>query len=608
MASRANKNHDDDASSTSSPIHSPYNLRRNHSQPGGVTKKNSFARSKHSTRDASVHTSSSRTSSTPSYAASSQPQHSTPLRNASSRSQRSASDDDEIIADNNATDIELSDDEPEAIATARKLERQENKLPPVKGYFEYVDENTYLCKKCTRPIKISNYSDANLRSHLGRAHHMELLLFPSQRIQAMSNLKSIKPEMKRELDQAAIDCIITDGRPFGDFRRCGMLKFLNKICFRYRGPGRKTVRRHLGISYHEHRQQLKNILNTTPWLAVTVDIWTKKKKSFICLTGHAFNYKYETIPLVLRFRQFKNSHTSENIKKHIRYEFQRLNIEDKVCAIVGDNGSDVKKALNELMPGKRFSCTAHLLNLVVKVGLGLWDKLKEKKSTQQLHTTSEVVNRNREDDELSSDSDYVGIPDELEDEEYDEDAQTNGYLSGSDDGSYDTGNYVNEDEDDGESDNNTDNEEQNDNDDQLIDLQNIRAQTRQLIDRIRDCISNINSTRAIIDYVQRQEKIHDPQIASALVTDIEIRWNITFTMLHRFIGHRSIIDDINRRPFKIPDISRNQQIKLGSKKFEFTNGDWSKIKNLSSVLCPFFSATTVTPGKKYPTSAAAYSG
>ncbi|CAF4302313.1 unnamed protein product, partial [Adineta steineri] len=228
--------------------------------------------------------------------------------------------------------------------------------------------------------------------------------------------------------------------------------------------------------------------------------------------------------------------------------------------------------------------------------------------TQQLHTTSEVVNRNREDDELSSDSDYVDIPDELEDEEYNEDAQTNGYLSGSDDGSYDTGNYVNEDEDNGESDNNTDDEEQNDNDDQLIDLQNIRAQTRRLVDRIRDCISNINSTRAIIDYVQRQEKLHDPQITSTLVTDIEIRWNTTFTMLHRFIGHQSIIDDINRRPFKIPDISHNQQTKLGSKKFEFTNGDWSNIKNLCSVLCPFFSATTVTSGKKYPTSAAAYSG
>ncbi|CAF3931434.1 unnamed protein product, partial [Adineta steineri] len=89
MASRANKNHDDDASSTSSPIHSPYNLRRNHSQPGGVTKKNSFARSKHSTRDASFHTSSSRTSSITSQVASSQPERSTPSYASSSQSQRS---------------------------------------------------------------------------------------------------------------------------------------------------------------------------------------------------------------------------------------------------------------------------------------------------------------------------------------------------------------------------------------------------------------------------------------------------------------------------------------------------------------------------------------
>jgi hypothetical protein len=142
-----------------------------------------------------------------------------------------------------------------------------------------------------------------------------------------------------------------------------------------------------------------------------------------------------------------------------------------------------------------------------------------------------------------------------------------------------------------------------------MDLQDVRAQIRQLVDRIRDCITNINSLRAVVSFVQRQAQIHDPKINAALVTDLEIRWNTTFTMVHRFIAHQSIIDDINSRPFKIPNISSiNQQLKLGSKKFEFTNDDWSIIKDLDTVLCPFFGATAVASGKKYPTSAATYSG
>ncbi len=55
------------------------------------------------------------------------------------------------------------------------------------------------------------------------------VMYNSQRQQSAPKLDQIKPEKKRELDKAAVDCIITDARPFGDFRRPGMSKFLNTI-------------------------------------------------------------------------------------------------------------------------------------------------------------------------------------------------------------------------------------------------------------------------------------------------------------------------------------------------------------------------------------------
>ena len=161
-----------------------------------------------------------------------------------------------------------------------------------------------------------------------------------------------------------------------------LLLFLSpKVVWYYfsRGPGRKTVRRRLGVIYHEYREQLRTVLAFVVAVAVTVDIWTKKKKSFICLTGHAFNKTYEAVPLVLGFRQFTGSHESENIKKYILYELQRLNIQDKICAIVSDNGGDIKKAINDMKLCKRFSCAAHNINLVVKNGLGLWVTTKKKR-------------------------------------------------------------------------------------------------------------------------------------------------------------------------------------------------------------------------------------
>ncbi|CAF4620692.1 unnamed protein product, partial [Rotaria magnacalcarata] len=78
-------------------------------------------------------------------------------------------------------------------------------------------------------------------------------------------------------------------------------------------------------------------------------------------------------------------------------------------------------------------------------------------------------------------------------------------------------------------------------------------------------------------------------------------------MIDRFSNHRFIIDNINSQPFKVPDISSVQRMKLASKKFEFTNDDWSRLKDLQTVLKPFFKATKAISAKNYPTLAAAYS-
>lgn len=71
--------------------------------------------------------------------------------------------------------------------------------------------------------------------------------------------------------------------------------------------------------------------------------------------SHAFNKRYESMPLVLGFRHFAGPQQSKNIKKYILYELKQLQIEDKIYAIVNDNGGDIKKAVDDIKPDQRIS-------------------------------------------------------------------------------------------------------------------------------------------------------------------------------------------------------------------------------------------------------------
>jgi hypothetical protein len=65
---------------------------------------------------------------------------------------------------------------------------------------------------------------------------------------------AISSEKKRRLDEAAINCIIMDSRPWGDFRRNGMIQFLKVAVPGYSGPCGRTVQRNLANLYRKKRR------------------------------------------------------------------------------------------------------------------------------------------------------------------------------------------------------------------------------------------------------------------------------------------------------------------------------------------------------------------
>ncbi len=87
-----------------------------------------------------------------------------------------------------------------------------------------------------KEIRANNNAENNLRKHLGsKSHNLEQHLFKSQKSKSKSkdqNQNQIPSQRVKELDEALVNCIIEDARPFGDFSKPGMVKFLN-VASRY---------------------------------------------------------------------------------------------------------------------------------------------------------------------------------------------------------------------------------------------------------------------------------------------------------------------------------------------------------------------------------------
>ncbi|CAF1627247.1 unnamed protein product [Rotaria magnacalcarata] len=225
---------------------------------------------------------------------------------------------------------------------------------------------------------------------------------------------------------------------------------------------------------------------------------------------------------------------------------------------------------------------------------------------RQLRTTTQNFNSSSEsEDTRESESSFVQVPDEVEDEAY----------SNNDD-STDCDEKSNDNFSESESESNNENDENSyDEDDEnskyadkeADENENIHCLVSTLVKRIRACVGNIRSTRASVEYTKKKAKSMDPPVKYTLITDIEIRWNTTFIMINRFTDYRSIIDDINSRPHQIPYLNPSQRPKFGSKNFEFTNDNWCQIHDLKKVLEPFMVSTNVVSAQNYPTLATSYS-
>ena len=149
--------------------------------------------------------------------------------------------------------------------------------------------------------------------------------------------------------------------------------FLRVIDPRVSLPCRNTLTNNwLPKMYSEAVAALRLELNTIEWVALTTDIWSSRvRRSYYTVTIHYITPTLTLISRILTTEAFDESHSAINIADRLYEVAVFWKIDKKVVAVVTDNASNMKAAINSLKGRFRglwrwVSCTAHSINLVVK--------------------------------------------------------------------------------------------------------------------------------------------------------------------------------------------------------------------------------------------------
>ena len=127
-----------------------------------------------------------------------------------------------------------------------------------------------------------------------------------------------------------------------------------------------------------------------------------------------------------------------------------------------------------------------------------------------------------------------------------------------------------------------------------------------------DILNLMNKCRIIIKTIRKSTILYEAlckiarrsSVKVGLVLDMKIRWNSTYTMLHRLLDYQSIFKEFYDNLASIDGITNKQQSRL--LKTKLTEVDWGLIQALRRVLYRFYVATTIISGNKYPTLSLAY--
>lgn len=232
------------------------------------------------------------------------------------------------------------------------------------------------CKYCkvAKYKADSHFGTTNLRRHLD----------------SCSEYKKLHPEGSvsgKEIDlkvfyQKLAVVIIRHGYSFSIVEHEALqdaFKYLNDY---FEPITRNTVKKICMEMHMDMKGKVGNVLKGLPGrICLTCDMWKAcNSRGYMCVTAHYIDHSWKLNSKVLCFQHCPPPHGGYELSVEVADLLSEWGVEDKIFSLTADNASNMERMIYNLKgvlkglvcKGKYFHirCCAHILNLIVKDGLG----------------------------------------------------------------------------------------------------------------------------------------------------------------------------------------------------------------------------------------------
>ncbi|GJU04873.1 putative AC transposase [Tanacetum coccineum] len=244
------------------------------------------------------------------------------------------------------------------------------------------------CHQCKSKLSgESNHGTRHLHDHLKSCKKRKQ---PDirERLLAGNSKSNLSTYVYNEKDgrMSLAKMVILHEYPLSIVDHIGFRNFTKAIQPLFNCPCRNTLKSDILKLYNKQKDQvIKSIETNKSRVAITTDMWTSsnQKKGFMAITGHYIDNDWILRSKILRFLYVPCPHTSEVLTNVLMEALMEWNVDTKLSTITLDNCSTNDKLIDTVKDKLQSShlikdgahihmrCCAHILNLIVKVGLSV---------------------------------------------------------------------------------------------------------------------------------------------------------------------------------------------------------------------------------------------
>lgn len=204
-------------------------------------------------------------------------------------------------------------------------------------------------------------------------------------------------DVKKKINAALLKLFTKDYQPFKIVEDEGFKEFVQLLNPKYTLPDRHSISKtHIPALYEKCMFETKELVtNEAESVCMTTDCWSSRNnESFMAITIHFIDSKFELRSVLLGCFEFNENHTGINLSQKIEATLNEWNLKEKIVFAVSDNANNIKNALS-ILQFKSMGCFAHTLNIVVQSALKLENDLINQVKIIVTHFRKSTVANNK---------------------------------------------------------------------------------------------------------------------------------------------------------------------------------------------------------------------